>query len=419
MRIDLTNYEAFLLDYTEGNLNPEMAAELILFMEQHPELEVDLNELSDFTLEAEPALDNNFRSSLKKDENDLKIRFEELCISYYDRSIYADDKKELDFILQQYPHWEKEFEAFEKTYLSIESNILFNGKDALKKEFTYEGSFEHKAVRAMEGEMQAAELEAFEAEIRSNAELAFYWNAFQSSRLLPENSVFQNKKDLYKTKKRRFVLPLFSGYVAIAASIMLVIGIFAIVGGRNNGSAGLSAIKQDTIKVVRDVAIPKIDKPVVAEKSESIRFRNGNKKPVIKEDVPVTEKRATLPQLAEIRQRQAPQLQQLELEIRYLSLSPADLSVMKENPTANNNAKPLSTSQVLLKGVRKILKRNNIEIESPIEDIRENGLAETGMRSLERITRGNVSFKLEPGGAGQRVTGFNIGGLGYSRSTVK
>ena len=42
-RINLSNYEAWLLDYAEGNLSAEDTAELLLFMEQHHELQVDLD----------------------------------------------------------------------------------------------------------------------------------------------------------------------------------------------------------------------------------------------------------------------------------------------------------------------------------------------------------------------------------------
>ena len=418
MRVDLANYEAFLLDYAEGNLDAEQAAELILFMEQHPDLKVDLEDLSDFTLEAEPALENNFKNQIKKDDYDLKVRFEELSISYYDRSIFADDKKELDFILQQYPQWEKEFEAFGKTYLTIENNIILNGKDALKKEFSYEGSFEHRAVRAMEGQLSPEERATFEVEISNNAQLEFYWKAFRAARLTPESLVYHDKKQLYKSEKRRLVLPLWSGYSAIAASVMLVIGIFALVGGRNQNAPGLSAIKQDTLKLVRE-SIPQEIKPLVADKTEIIPFRNRVKTPVRNSPKIISGKRVALPELADVKFRSAPVIQQIELETRYLSTVPADLSLNQETTTAFNSAKGLSASQAMLKGVRKILKRNNIEIESPIEDIRKNGLAETGMKGLERITRGNVSIKHEPSGTGQRITGFNIGGLGYNRSSGK
>ena len=44
-KIDIQNYEAFLLDYMEGNLSSEETVALQLFAAQHPHLEIDLNDL--------------------------------------------------------------------------------------------------------------------------------------------------------------------------------------------------------------------------------------------------------------------------------------------------------------------------------------------------------------------------------------
>jgi hypothetical protein len=43
-RINLNNYEAFWLDYLEGNLSPDDAAKFVLFAAEHPELDIDLEE---------------------------------------------------------------------------------------------------------------------------------------------------------------------------------------------------------------------------------------------------------------------------------------------------------------------------------------------------------------------------------------
>ncbi len=40
--ITKNNYEAYLLDYVEENLSPELIAELMLFFENNPELKEDL-----------------------------------------------------------------------------------------------------------------------------------------------------------------------------------------------------------------------------------------------------------------------------------------------------------------------------------------------------------------------------------------
>ena len=41
--ININNYEAFLLDYYEGNLNAEFTIELKRFADQHPELGIEFD----------------------------------------------------------------------------------------------------------------------------------------------------------------------------------------------------------------------------------------------------------------------------------------------------------------------------------------------------------------------------------------
>ena len=64
-KIDIHNYEAYLLDYSEGNLTGELQVELELFLIQHPELEINLDELSLVTLENESASFSNKKAKTK------------------------------------------------------------------------------------------------------------------------------------------------------------------------------------------------------------------------------------------------------------------------------------------------------------------------------------------------------------------
>jgi hypothetical protein len=59
-RINFSNYEAWLLDYAEGNLSAEDTAELLLFMEQHPELQTDVDNLMEFTLPSDEIISAEF-----------------------------------------------------------------------------------------------------------------------------------------------------------------------------------------------------------------------------------------------------------------------------------------------------------------------------------------------------------------------
>ncbi len=69
MEINKNNYEAFFLDYYDGNLPAEQVAVLLLFVEQHPELKEEFESFENITLEDLPSIGFDNKSSLKKEIN--------------------------------------------------------------------------------------------------------------------------------------------------------------------------------------------------------------------------------------------------------------------------------------------------------------------------------------------------------------
>jgi len=56
-RIDKNNYEAFMLDYLEGTISPQDKTQLLLFLEQYPELKEDLD--TDISLSLQEPVNNH------------------------------------------------------------------------------------------------------------------------------------------------------------------------------------------------------------------------------------------------------------------------------------------------------------------------------------------------------------------------
>src|SRR6476469_6507710 len=92
-KIDIHNYEAYLLDLSEGCLSGDLQIELELFLIQHPELHVDLSELSLVPFEAEEVLFPE-KTNLKKSPADLIP--ETQFISYIERQLAAEDQAMLE-----------------------------------------------------------------------------------------------------------------------------------------------------------------------------------------------------------------------------------------------------------------------------------------------------------------------------------
>lgn len=131
--ITKNNYEAFLLDYVEGNLSPEHTAELMLFFENNPELKEDLEEFDLLTLDVpETSLEN--KEALKIDEDIITaLTFDDFAIAEIEG--LNSDKKSAAFaaFLKQNPTQQKEFEIYQKTKLTAPV-VVFEDKPALKRE---------------------------------------------------------------------------------------------------------------------------------------------------------------------------------------------------------------------------------------------------------------------------------------------
>lgn len=129
-KIDIHNYEAYLLDYSEGNLTGELQVELELFLIQHPELEINLDELSLVTLENEDASFSN-KNSLKKSEADLVS--ETQFIGYIENQLPVNERLELEKSCAINPSLAKELALYNNTIAKADETITFENKQSLKR----------------------------------------------------------------------------------------------------------------------------------------------------------------------------------------------------------------------------------------------------------------------------------------------
>ncbi len=130
--ITKNNYEAFLLDYIEGNLSPEMRAELMLFFENHPELKEDLDDFELVSTNPEEIIFKD-KESLKVEEDKIGIiNYEDAIIAKVEGIISEKESTSLLAFLKHNPEKEKELKLYEKTKL-VAPAITFNDKEELKQ----------------------------------------------------------------------------------------------------------------------------------------------------------------------------------------------------------------------------------------------------------------------------------------------
>ena len=136
-KIDLHNYEAWFLDYSEKSLSESQVLELNAFLEKHPELKQELEEFESVLLHDgdEGLIDEGFKANLLREESTGLTRVEYLMIAEVEGNISKDEKAELAGFVANQPNLVNELAIYHKTKLSNEEAFVFTGKsDLIQKE---------------------------------------------------------------------------------------------------------------------------------------------------------------------------------------------------------------------------------------------------------------------------------------------
>ena len=123
--INLNNYEAYLLDYVEQNLSPDMVAELMLFLEQHPEVKAELEAFENISLNVE-------KSTFNDKQNLKKIAVEDLMIAELEGLNTPQETEALNQEIKENKKYLALFARYQKTIL-VPEHIVFADKAALKQ----------------------------------------------------------------------------------------------------------------------------------------------------------------------------------------------------------------------------------------------------------------------------------------------
>lgn len=123
--INLTNYESFLLDYVEHNLTPSLIDELIAFIQNNPQLGVNLDDLH-----IEPIYPNNITYS---DKNSLKQQaVAQQIVAQLDNELSHQENTELNALIKRNSSILALKNAYKKTVL-IPKTVIFPNKSILKQ----------------------------------------------------------------------------------------------------------------------------------------------------------------------------------------------------------------------------------------------------------------------------------------------
>ncbi len=129
-KINISNYEAFVLDFMEGNLSQEDILLLKTFVLTHPELDIDLNDTELVSLEIDSVLYNN-KENLKKTSPLLS---DEQFVDYIENNLNNKQKAAFEKTIAADKFLQKELEVYKRTVLVADNSIVFEDKASLKRE---------------------------------------------------------------------------------------------------------------------------------------------------------------------------------------------------------------------------------------------------------------------------------------------
>lgn len=133
-RISIFNYEAFYLDYLEGNLNEEDTALLMAFFEENPDLRMDDMELPTYSAE-EIKLDATSKDDLKQYAEDEVITLEnaEFFMIAQMEGLLGDRKSEELAAFVAENNLTKESGLYSVVTLEPELELVYDDKEGLKE----------------------------------------------------------------------------------------------------------------------------------------------------------------------------------------------------------------------------------------------------------------------------------------------
>lgn len=137
-KITLHNYEAFYLDFLEGNLSEEEQAMLELFLADHPECKVDFDEIQILPSKKEKQLNDFDKQLLKQTDFNLltvsNSTIEVLLIAKTENLLNPNKIKEVDAFLATNIDLQKIERELIATQLKADLGIVYEDKKHLKKE---------------------------------------------------------------------------------------------------------------------------------------------------------------------------------------------------------------------------------------------------------------------------------------------
>lgn len=140
MRIDLNNYEEWLTDYLDGNLDDQKSKEVEAFLLKHPHIAEEMDGLSNTIIDKldDNLLDSSFKSGLLQKEILATAKISEqnyasTFAAYHEDDLDEPEQKELEAFLSKNEFLKKDFDTYGDLKLQADKSIVYKEKESLLK----------------------------------------------------------------------------------------------------------------------------------------------------------------------------------------------------------------------------------------------------------------------------------------------
>ncbi len=130
-KITRSNYEAFMVDYWDGTLTPEVQEQLLQFLNAYPNLQQLAEEASQYTLPNDGFEFDAKDALLKEEISDITI--EHFLVSELEHDLLAHEQNELQLFLAANPQYQRDRELYSHTILRADKGMVYPHKNSLRK----------------------------------------------------------------------------------------------------------------------------------------------------------------------------------------------------------------------------------------------------------------------------------------------
>lgn len=132
MKINRNNYEAFFLDYHEGNLDEQSGKEVLAFVASNPDLKEEFESFEMISLHERSNVKFPGKQSLKKNAV-TEYNYKTWFVAYEENDLTKEEKREVEQFIEVNPAFKPELEILKQTRVRPDYSIRYENKSSLKK----------------------------------------------------------------------------------------------------------------------------------------------------------------------------------------------------------------------------------------------------------------------------------------------